>query len=164
MHRAIVDPVRASAAARAAFGAGLDDLLANHTAADPELLIAALEGRADRLRRDRDGLKTAERVELAKRQSSDRANAVANVAFELGLTPGVVSDMLRGDRTQYDGHLSRVLREAAAHHVLRPELDALRRAEEAQQAKPAVVEAPVQRGTMPALARLPQQPLTIGGK
>lgn len=164
MHPSIVDPTRAAASARASFGARLAELVADYQAADPDLLMAVLEGCTERIRRDRDGLKAIEREELARRQSSDRANAVANVAFELGLTPSVVSDMLRGDRTQYDGHLSRVLREAAAHHVLRAEIDALRRAEEARRAKPQVVEAPVQRGTMPPLAKLPPQPLTVGGK
>lgn len=144
-----------TAAERASFGAGLDDLINRHVdLSDWTDLIAALEGRAAELRRLRDSVKTRERAGLAQAWAEQRQRAVELVALATHLHPDHVSDMLRGEQTPYESRRTEVLAEAGQLYTLREELDALRRFEAARApAPPAAVPLPSPRSA---------QPITIG--
>lgn len=150
------------AAARAAFGAGLDQLLATWRgrASDADL-TAALEGRADAIRTEEGRRQHNERTKRARDLAAARERAVALVAAAVHVHADIVSNMLRGDRTDYESRRPYVLAEAGQHPALQAELASLLRAEEARGGS-VLVPTPVAVG--PVVAKAAPQPITIGGK
>jgi len=117
------------------FGQALDQLITTWQgrAFDGDL-IAALDGRADRIRREIGARQAAERRKLGHDIEQARGRAVATVAQATSCTVDLVWDILRGERVSAVAEelVAEVLEVAARIKALQPDLQARQRALEAR--------------------------------